>query len=152
MLVLVVQLNVMGLAQSFLIVIVNTEYYIIVFIIHDSVFQTWIVSAELNSNCFFAVHGEFDWRICHSLTVCSQLRYESSTWIRNLKLVLGTWIFNWEPTYLLIWSKQVLLQLLYYQSFIILSCNTINVIIKYTNDIYLISTLHYTTALRYITL
>ena len=79
MLVLVVQLHAMGLAQSFLIVIVNMEYYIIVFIVHDSVFQTWILSAELNSGCFFAVHGEFDYRICHSLTVCSQLRYKSST-------------------------------------------------------------------------
>ena len=79
MLVLVIQLHVLGLAQSFLIVIVNMEYYITVFIIHDSVFQTWIVSAELNSVCFFAVCGEFDWRIGHSLTVCSQLQYESST-------------------------------------------------------------------------
>ena len=36
-----------------------------------------------------AVHGEFDWRICSSLTVCSHFRYESSTGTRNLKLVLG---------------------------------------------------------------
>ena len=97
------------IGQSFLIVIVNLEFYIIIFIVRDLVFQTWIVSAELNSGCFFAVHGEFDWRICHSLMVCSQLWYGSSTWIRNLKLVLGTLIFDWEPTYLLMWSKQVLL-------------------------------------------
>ena len=78
-LVLVIQLYVMGLAQSFLIVIVNMEYYIIVFIVRDSVFQTWIVSAELNSCSLFAVHGEFDWRIGRSLTVSSQLQYRSST-------------------------------------------------------------------------
>ena len=39
--------------------------------------------------CMSAVHGEFDLRICNTLTVCSQLQYGSSTWIRNLKLVLG---------------------------------------------------------------
>ena len=50
MLVLVVQLHVMGLAQSFMIVIVNMEYYIIVFIVRDSVFQLWIVSAELRGS------------------------------------------------------------------------------------------------------
>ena len=79
MLVLVVQLHVVGLGQSFLIVIVNMEYYIIVFIVRDLVFQTWIVSAELNSRCFFRVHGEFDWKIGRSLIVCSQLWYGSST-------------------------------------------------------------------------
>ena len=42
--------------------------------------------------------------------------------------------------------KQLLMILLYHQSFIVLSGNTINVIIKYTDDTYLISTLHYTTA------
>ena len=41
--------------------------------------SVWIVSAELNSGCFFEVHGEFDWRIGRSLTVCLQLRYGSST-------------------------------------------------------------------------
>ena len=89
-----------GIGIIFWIVIVNMEYYIIVFIVRDSVFQIWTIFAELNSGCFFVVHGEFDWRIFRSLTVCSQLRDGSSTWIRNLKLVLGTWIFNWEPTYL----------------------------------------------------
>ena len=52
MLVLVVQLHVIGLAQSFLIVIVNMEYYIIVFIVRDLVFQIWIVSAGLNTSFF----------------------------------------------------------------------------------------------------
>ena len=91
-------LHVMGLVQSFLIVIVNMEYYIIIFIICDSVFQTWIVSAELNSGCFFAVNGEFDWRICHSLKVCSQLLYgsylnsELETCTGNLDLQLGAHI------------------------------------------------------------
>ena len=66
MLVLAVQLYVMGLAQSFLIVIVNMKYYIVVFIVHDSVFQIWIVSAGLISICFFecmqfmvSLSGEF---------------------------------------------------------------------------------------------
>ena len=35
-----------------------------------------------------AVHGEFDWRICSSLTVCLQFRYESSTGTRYLKPVM----------------------------------------------------------------
>ena len=88
----------------FLTVIVNIEYHIIVFIPRDSVFQIWIVSAAFSSSCFCwvtcslilcisAVLGEFDWRICSSLTVRSQLWYESATWIWNLDLQLG-------PTYL----------------------------------------------------
>ena len=96
MLVLFVQLHVMGLVQYFLIVIVNMEYHIIVFIVRDSVFL--LISA---------VPCEFDCRICSSLTVCSQFQYESSTGTRYLKLVLGlefsteelgleTWIFNWD--------------------------------------------------------
>ena len=66
----------------FLTVIVNMEYHIIVFIPHDSVFQIWIVSVAFGSSRFCwvtcslflwmsAVLGEFDWRICSSLTVCS---------------------------------------------------------------------------------
>ena len=50
--VLFVQLNVMGLVQIFLIVIVNMECNIIVFIIRDLVSQSWIVSAEFVSSCF----------------------------------------------------------------------------------------------------
>ena len=99
----------------FLLVIVNMEYDIIVFIVPNLVFQIWIISAKFGSSrfcwvnfslflCMSVVHGEFVWRICSSLTVCSQFLYESSTWIRNLKLVLGTWIFNYElgqePTYM----------------------------------------------------
>ena len=95
MLVLVVQLHVIGLAQSFLIVIVNIKCNIIVFIVRDSLFQFGsfllnlflLVSAEFNfslSICIIAIHGEFDWRICSSLTVCSQLRYWSSTVTRYL--------------------------------------------------------------------
>ena len=68
----------MGLVQYSLIVIVNMEYHIIVFIVRDSVFL-----------CMNAVHGEFDCRICSSLTVCSQFWYESSTGTQYLKLVLG---------------------------------------------------------------
>ena len=100
-LLLFVQLHVMGLVQQFLIVIVNMEYHIIVFIVRDLVFQICIVSAEFYSSRFCwvifkfvflwmsAVHGEFDWRICSSPTVCSQFRYESSTDTRYLKLALG---------------------------------------------------------------
>ena len=78
----------------FLIVIVNMEYHIIVFITRDSVFQIWIVSPEIGysrfcwvnfSLCFFAwVRFKVCWRNCSSLTVCSQLRYESSTCVRNM--------------------------------------------------------------------
>ena len=99
--------------------IVNMEYYIIVFNVQDSLLQICIVSAEFISShfCWFnfslrfiawVVRGEFDWRICSSLT-CLQFLYGSSTWIQDLKLALGTLILNWAPTYLLIWSKQVLL-------------------------------------------
>ena len=42
---------------------------------------------------------------------------------------------------------QLLIILLYHQSFIVLSCKMINLIIKYTNDTYLISTQHYIKAL-----
>ena len=52
MLVLFVQLHVMGLVQIFLIVIVHMEYHIIAFIVRDSVFQSWIVSAEFVSSLF----------------------------------------------------------------------------------------------------
>ena len=50
-----------------------------------------LVSGEFNFSlflCMIANHGEFDWIICSSLTVCSQLRYGSSTVTRHLKLVL----------------------------------------------------------------
>ena len=95
----------------FLIVIVNMEYDIIVFIVRDSVFQIWIVSAEFGSSrfcwvnfilCFFVwvrfmVH--LIWRI-HSLAD-AQLRYKSLTLICNLKLVLGfeflTGNLDWDP-------------------------------------------------------
>ena len=92
MLVLFVQLQVMGLLH--MILIVKIEYHIILFIVRDSVFQLWVVSAEFVSVCIYsqfsvsAVHGEFDWRICSSPTVCSQFRYESSTGTWYLKLVL----------------------------------------------------------------
>ena len=39
-------------AIIFLIVIVNTKNDTIVFIVPDSVFQIWIVSAEFGSSCF----------------------------------------------------------------------------------------------------
>ena len=41
-----------GTIKIFLIVIVNMEYDIIVFIAHDSVFQIWIISAEFGSSRF----------------------------------------------------------------------------------------------------
>ena len=91
-LVIFVQLHVMELVQYFLIVIVNMEYHIIIFIVRDSVFQIWIISAEFIFSlflCISVVHGEFDWKICSSPTVCSQFQYESSTGTRHLKLVLG---------------------------------------------------------------
>ena len=101
-----------GLVQYFLIVIVNMEYYIIIFIVCDWVFQIWIVSAEFGSSrfcwvqlslflCMSAVHGEYDWRSCSSLIVYSQFRYEFSTGIWSLKLVLGlefsTGNLDWNP-------------------------------------------------------
>ena len=105
----------------FLIVSLNMKYDVIIFIIHNAVFQIWIIWAEFGSSRFFlcmsAVHDEFDWRICSSLTVCLQFQYESSTGTRYLKHVLGlefstgnldwNWELGLEPTHLL-WSKQVL--------------------------------------------
>ena len=44
--------------------------------------------------CMSEVHSEFDWRICSSLTVCSQFWYEFSTGIRYLKLLLGLEFLN----------------------------------------------------------
>ena len=41
-----------GRFEDFLIVIVNIEYDIIVFIVHDSMFQIQIVSAEFGSSRF----------------------------------------------------------------------------------------------------
>ena len=91
--------------NNILIVIVNMEYHIIVLMARDSVFQISIVSAEFGSSrfcwvnfslCFFAwVCSMVRWRICSSLTVWSQLLYESltGTWTGNLDLQLG-------PTYL----------------------------------------------------
>ena len=49
---LFVPLHVMVMVQIFLIMIVNLEFYIIVFIVRDSVFQLWIVSAEFVSSRF----------------------------------------------------------------------------------------------------
>ena len=82
---------------------INPDYdcqygnHIIAFIVWDSVFQFrsfllnlfLLVSAAFKFSlflCMIAIHGEFDWRICSSLTVCSQLRYGSSTvtWYLNL--------------------------------------------------------------------
>ena len=99
-----------GIGTIFMILIVNMEYYIIIFNARDSLLQICIISAEFISSHFYwfnfsllfftwVVRGEFDWRICSSLTVCLQFLYGSSTWIWNLKCVLGTWIFNWEPKY-----------------------------------------------------
>ena len=81
-LVLVVQLHVIGLVQSFLIVIVNIECNIIVLIVRDSLFQFGLfmlnlfllVSAEFNFSlflCMIVIYSEFDRKICSSLTVCS---------------------------------------------------------------------------------
>ena len=59
-----------------------------------------LVSAELISFCV-SLHEcgswEFDWRICSSLTACSEFLYESymnlelETCTGNLNLQLGTW-------------------------------------------------------------
>ena len=152
------------------------EDHIRVFLIRDSVFQIWFTAEFCSSRfcwvhfslflCLSVVHGEFDWRICSSPTVCSQFRYESSTGTRYLKLVLQheimTGNLDWNPHicrcgqnmffYNCYIRKQLLIILLCHQSFIVLSCNTINLIIKYTNDTYLISTLHYTRVLQLLTI
>ena len=104
-----------------------------------------------------AVHGEFDWRIWDSLTVCSWLRYGSSTWIWNFKLVLGLGSssenLDWNPPicygqnmffYNCYTCKQLLIILLYHQWFIVLSCYTIDPIIKHKWHLFnFYPTLHY---------
>ena len=88
-----------GIGTIFRIVIVNMEYYIIVFIVRDSVFQIWILSAELNSGCFFTFNGEFDlenWPFSTDLLATSvwifNLNSELETCTGNLDLQLGTHI------------------------------------------------------------
>ena len=88
-LVLVVQLHVVGLAQSFLMVIVNMEYFIIIFIIRNSVFQIWIVSAELNSGCFFCGSCPSWWVWLENLSFSNGL-LATSVCIFNLNSELET--------------------------------------------------------------
>ena len=110
---LFVQLHVFWFVQIFLIVIVNMEYHIVIFIVRDSVFQLWIISAEFVSSCFCWVQLQFVsllkynsrwvWLDHSQFSNCLlAILVQIFDWYSVLETCTGTWTFDWELFFIFI--------------------------------------------------